>query len=87
MVQIVFFLMLILLSNFGVAIGWGIQFQQPIFLLIIAIILSIFSLNLLNIFEIPIPRFVNSKFFNLTNKNGYTRDFFSGFFVLLKVIL
>ena len=31
----------------GASIGWGIQFQQPIFLMIIAIILYLFSLNLM----------------------------------------
>ena len=41
----------------GAAIGWGIQFQEPIFVASLAIIILLFSLNLWGLFEIRLPRF------------------------------
>jgi suppressor for copper-sensitivity B len=42
----------------GTAIGWGIQFQQPLFLLAMAAIVTLFAANLAGWFEIPLPRFL-----------------------------
>ena len=68
------------LRHLGIGIGWGMQFQQPIFLMIIGLILAFFSLNLFGLFEIPIPRFMNAKVISGLQENYYTRDFFNGFF-------
>ncbi|MDJ0391137.1 protein-disulfide reductase DsbD family protein [Roseomonas sp. E05] len=40
----------------GAAVGWGIQFQQPLFLVLLVLLLTLFALNLLGAFEIPLPR-------------------------------
>jgi len=40
----------------GRAVGWGIQFQSPAFVLVLALIISLFALNLWGVFEIGIPR-------------------------------
>ncbi len=40
----------------GMAVGWGIQFQQPLFLTAMAVLLTLFACNLLGFFEIPLPR-------------------------------
>jgi suppressor for copper-sensitivity B len=40
----------------GNAVGWGIQFQNPVFVTILAVILVLFCLNLWGLFEIPLPR-------------------------------
>ncbi|SVA17966.1 uncharacterized protein METZ01_LOCUS70820 [marine metagenome] len=71
------------LRHLGISIGWGMQFQQPIFLMIIGLILAFFSLNLFGLFEIPIPRFMNAKVVSGLQENYYTRDFFSGFFATI----
>jgi suppressor for copper-sensitivity B len=42
----------------GYAAGWGIQFQQPWFLAIMAAILALFAANLFGLFEIRLPGFV-----------------------------
>ena len=68
------------LRHLGISIGWGMQFQQPIFLMIIGLILAFFSLNLFGLFEIPIPHFMNAKVVSGLQENYYTRDFFNGFF-------
>lgn len=40
----------------GMAIGWGIQFQQPLFLSAMALIVTLFACNLFGWFEVPLPR-------------------------------
>ncbi|CAL8980325.1 Thiol:disulfide interchange protein DsbD [Rhodoplanes serenus] len=39
----------------GAQIGWGIQFQQPVFLIAMAIVLALFAANLLGLFEVRLP--------------------------------
>ncbi|HXV25298.1 MAG TPA: protein-disulfide reductase DsbD domain-containing protein [Alphaproteobacteria bacterium] len=46
---------LIGLKSAGAAIGWGIQFQQPIFLAALSLILVLFAANLLGLFHVPLP--------------------------------
>ncbi|MCG8548716.1 MAG: thioredoxin family protein [Alphaproteobacteria bacterium] len=46
---------LILLKNAGMTIGWGIQFQQPIFLVFLVAVLTLFACNLMGLFEIQLP--------------------------------
>ncbi|MDX1710380.1 MAG: protein-disulfide reductase DsbD family protein [Rhodovibrionaceae bacterium] len=50
---------LIALKSAGLAVGWGIQFQQPVFLSAMALIVTLFSLNLLGMFEIRLPAGLN----------------------------
>ena len=49
----------IALKSAGVAVGWGFQFQQPVFLTVMVIILAGFSANLFGLFEIPMPAFLS----------------------------
>jgi suppressor for copper-sensitivity B len=46
---------LALLKSAGAAIGWGIQFQQPLFLTALALVLVLFAGNLFGFFEVPLP--------------------------------
>ncbi|MCW5745943.1 MAG: thioredoxin family protein [Alphaproteobacteria bacterium] len=39
----------------GLAVGWGIQFQQPAFIAFMVVVVLLFALNLLGVFEIPLP--------------------------------
>ena len=41
----------------GMAVGWGVQFQQPVFLTAMLFLLLLFAANLWGLFEIPAPRF------------------------------
>ncbi|MCF8481184.1 MAG: thioredoxin family protein [Rhodospirillum sp.] len=45
----------IALKAAGAAVGWGIQFQQPLFLTGMVILLTLFAANLWDLFEIPLP--------------------------------
>ena len=42
----------------GVAIGWGVQFQNPLFLVALVAVLVLFACNLGGFFEVPLPRAV-----------------------------
>jgi suppressor for copper-sensitivity B len=44
----------------GVAIGWGIQFQQPLFLVAMTLLVTLFAYNLFGVFEIAMPSWVGS---------------------------
>ena len=61
----------------GNEVGWGIQFQSSEFLLIFALILCFFSLNLIGFFEIFMPSIFN-KLNNIDFKNKYISAFFTG---------
>ncbi len=76
-------LIFIFLRYLGINIGWGMQFQQPIFLMIISIILVFFALNLFGFFEISLPNVINNKLFIQPELNNNTGDFLKGFFATL----
>lgn len=40
----------------GMTVGWGIQFQQPVFLVFMALVVTLFACNLFGLFEIQLPR-------------------------------
>lgn len=49
---------MITLRSAGVSVGWGLQFQQPIFLAGMAALTTLFAANLWGWFEVPLPRFI-----------------------------
>jgi suppressor for copper-sensitivity B len=49
---------LVALKGMGSAVGWGIQFQQPWFLIAMMLLLTLFAANLWGWFEIPVPAIV-----------------------------
>lgn len=63
-------LVAIILRESGLAIGWGIQFQQPGFLIFLITILLAFSGSLWGLFEIHLPQSLMDRFHRL----GQTRD-------------
>lgn len=42
----------------GASVGWGIQFQQPLFLVFMVVLVTLFAANLWGVFEVPLPRAV-----------------------------
>lgn len=76
-------LIFLLLQYFKVSIAWGMQFQQPYFLIFISLIIFLFMMNMFGQFEITLPpKISNLSFFGTTN-NKNTKDFFNGFFATL----
>lgn len=45
----------------GASVGWGIQFQQPLFLAVMAVVVTLFAANLWGLFDIALPGFVGSR--------------------------
>ena len=75
-------LIFLFLQYFKFSISWGMQFQQPYFLLFITLVIFLFMMNMFNQFEINLPSRV-SNFSLLNNNNLYLKDFFNGFFATL----
>ena len=40
----------------GATVGWGIQFQQPVFLAVMVVVIALFACNLFGFFEIVLPQ-------------------------------
>ena len=68
----------IIFKTMGISFGWGIQFQEPIFLYFLILVLLVFSLNLFGVFNIKMPK-INFSYLSDTKKNN-TNIFFSNFF-------
>ena len=71
---------LVALKSAGASIGWGIQFQQPVFLALMAIICILFAANIWGLFEIPMPAFVGRVAVASDARLGsdHARSFFTG---------
>jgi len=66
----------------GGAVGWGVQFQEPLFVAILAIIVLLFCLNLWGVFEIPLPQRL-ARFADSGPKAGLPGHLVSGLFTTL----
>lgn len=64
----------------GVAVGWGLQFQNPSFLALMFIVLAIFSANLFGLIEFSLPSPLQSRLSNVGGGSGHVADFATGFF-------
>lgn len=70
------------LKTFGLALGWGVQFQQPVFLMLLVLLLTFFAANLWGFFEIPLPRLLADRL-NGHYKTKLAGDFATGAFATL----
>jgi len=70
------------LRSVGVAVGWGIQFQNPYFLVLMAIIVTVFAYNLLGMFEIPLPQWMSGAA-QIGNSDTLKGHFLTGVFATL----
>ena len=73
----------LILKKINIEISWGMQFQQPYFLMFISLVISIFALNMFNVFEFKLPQFILSSNFVNIGKGKFTKNFFNGFFATL----
>jgi suppressor for copper-sensitivity B len=46
---------MVALKSAGLAVGWGLQFQEPLFLVAMVVLLTLFAANLWGFFEVPLP--------------------------------
>ena len=76
-------LMTIILKYLGIEVGWGTQFQQPIFIGILILVLLIFAANLFDLFEFSLPNNFSTSINNFINSRKYGIPFFEGSFATL----
>lgn len=71
---------LIGVKSAGASIGWGIQFQQPAFLALMAIVCLLFAANIWGLFQIPMPAFVGrvAVASDASVGNEHAKSFFTG---------
>jgi suppressor for copper-sensitivity B len=67
----------------GSAVGWGVQFQQPLFLGIMIALITLFAANLFGWFEIPLPQFLADIGANSGQGGGWVGHFATGAFATL----
>ena len=67
-------LLLFILKSAGQFVGWGFQFQSPVFVIIVALILFVLALNLFGVFEFSMPSIGGLP----VRQAGYQASFISG---------
>lgn len=64
----------------GLAVGWGIQFQQPLFVVALVVILILFAANMWGLFEVRLPGRVSDVAVAAGHGNSLGGQFFQGAF-------
>ncbi|MGJ4946309.1 protein-disulfide reductase DsbD family protein [Bradyrhizobium sp. HKCCYLS1011] len=67
----------------GAQIGWGLQFQQPAFLIAMSVVLVAFAANLLGLFEIGLPWWLGSRIGQAGHGRSLAGHVFNGFVMTL----
>lgn len=75
--------MTIALKYFGMTLGWGVQFQQPVFLVCLVILLTFFAANMWGLFEINPPAWLADGANKATYHPKLAGDFVTGAFATL----
>lgn len=74
---------LIALKSVGATIGWGIQFQQPWFLIIMAFLVTLFACNMWGFFEFRLPGAIANVGQGTGARSGIFGHFLQGIFATL----
>ena len=75
-------LMVIGVRTAGGAVGWGIQFQNPLFVVFLTLVVVLFSLNLWELFEVPLPSRI-ANWASSGHREGLLGHFTTGLFATL----
>ena len=74
----------LLARQLGLTVGWGLQFQNTTFLVVMILILTVFAANFFGMFEINLPQSWQDKLSHADgtahSKGSYIGDFFTGAF-------
>lgn len=73
-------IVLFALREIGVTVGWGLQFQNPVFLSLTVLVLGVFAANLVGAFEIALPSRLQTRLANAGSTPGLFGDFAAGAF-------
>lgn len=66
----------------GAAVGWGVQFQNPVFVIFLLLVVVLFCLNLWGLFEIQLPQLI-ARTASSGPREGIPGHLASGFFATL----
>ncbi len=66
--------------SFGLSVGWGLQFQNPIFLAAMIAMLGLFAANMFGLFEINLPQRWTTALAKGESRGNYAGDFATGAF-------
>jgi suppressor for copper-sensitivity B len=64
----------------GLAVGWGIQFQHPLFVVALVVVLTLFAANMWGLFEVRLPGRVTDAAVAAGHGNSLAGQFFQGAF-------
>ena len=67
----------------GLNVGWGIQFQQPLFLAAMALLVTLFACNMFGFFEVRLPSWLSTAASRDGAKDSLWGDFGTGAFATL----
>ena len=71
------------MKSAGLAVGWGIQFQQPLFIVGLVIILTLFAANMCGLFEVRLPGKLSDAAVSAGNSHSLGGQFFQGAFATI----
>lgn len=71
------------LGFLGISFGWGMQFQEPVFLVFMMVILTLFTANFWGLYEILLPERMTSLGNLYSSKEGNLGHFLTGMFTTL----
>src|SRR5262249_9821442 len=71
------------LRGIGVSVGWGLQFQQPVFLAGMAALTTLFAANLWGWLEVPLPRFIADRAPRASHEGSLAGNVATGAFATL----
>jgi len=74
---------LVALKSAGLAVGWGIQFQHPWFLILMTVVVTVFACNLWGFFEVHLPRWLADAGEHTGHVHGLGGHFLTGAFATL----
>jgi suppressor for copper-sensitivity B len=74
---------LVALKSAGMTIGWGIQFQQPWFLIAMTLIITLFACNLWGLYEFRLPYWMSDLGERTAHVHGLGGHFLTGCFATL----
>jgi suppressor for copper-sensitivity B len=67
----------------GLAVGWGIQFQQPLFVVALVVVLTLFAANMWGLFEVRLPGRVSDAAVAASGGSSLGGQFFQGAFATI----
>ena len=76
-------LIIILLQTSGRLLGWGFQFQSPLFVLLLIAVIWVFALSMFDVFVIEAPRTSLNGASSAGARGGYFGSFLTGIFAVL----